>query len=159
MKCRSATPPLYVGQPKDEIRKEIAKKFISSSSFETINIDKDGNCLYKTVSMFIFGNQDYHIQLRLASIYIILYYSDYFRRVMINTEGEYNYKDELIPHIDNLITEISRPGSWGRNIIMIALSAIQLIFGNFLYIYITSDYLKKENIFKFKVFHKVYSLK
>ena len=42
-----------------------------------------------------------------------------------------------------------------NGIIMIALSAIQLIFGNFLYIYITSDYLKKENIFKFKVFHKV----
>ena len=74
--------------------------------------------------MFIFGNQDYHIQLRLASIYIILYYSDYFRRVMINTEGEYNYKDELIPHIDNLITEISRPGSWGCNIVMIALSIV-----------------------------------
>jgi hypothetical protein len=68
--------------------------------------------------MYLFGNQDYHIQLRLASIYVILYHVDYFRTLLVQT------KSELIPHIGEIINEIAKSNSCSDNIFMVALSIV-----------------------------------
>ena len=47
-------------------REERAKIFINSSFVATV-IQPDGNCLCRTISMNLFGTEDFHIQLRLAS--------------------------------------------------------------------------------------------
>lgn len=97
-KCRKATPLLYSGQQRDMYREERAKIYINSS-FVATAIQPDGNCLYRTISMRLFGNEDFHIQLRLATIYFVLKFDSYFYEFLCKSEGVTS-RGKLIQHIE-----------------------------------------------------------
>jgi hypothetical protein len=121
-KCRAATPPLYSGQPRDLKRENRCKQFIDTP-FVAIAIAPDGNCLYRSISMCLFGNQDYHVQMRLATIYFVLKFEAYFQELLCQTEGKFDSNWQPIQHIDKFISSIAT-NAWGCNVVMVALSML-----------------------------------
>ena len=77
-----------------------AKQFLRGQSFVAISVKGDGNCLYRTVSMCLFGNEDYHVQLRLGAIYFVLKYESYFEKLLSVFESKDFYNRPITDHIE-----------------------------------------------------------
>ncbi len=125
-KCKLSNPPLYCGQAVDTEVKSIVSKIFSNSNFQTTKIKKDGNCLYRAISMSIFGTEYYHIQLRLAAIRVIIKYESYFRD-FANKSNSYEKFDKYgnsINHFQKLVNQVGTMGIFGDEIVMVALSIV-----------------------------------
>ena len=47
-----------------------------------VNVEKDGNCLYRAVSCAITGHQDEHLALRLYALVVLVDYRPFFEKLL-----------------------------------------------------------------------------
>ena len=73
--------------------------------------------------MCLFGNEDFHVQMRLASIYFILKFESHFYELLCKTEGTVDSDSKPIQHIENIVSSIAA-NAWGCNVVMVALSML-----------------------------------
>ena len=85
-------------------------------NFIAISTDADGNCLYKAISLLIYGNQDCYIQIKLSVLFILIEYEEYFRNILKVTSPEYSF--------EKLIEDVSQTNSWGNEYTQLAISIV-----------------------------------
>ncbi|XP_065318897.1 uncharacterized protein LOC135926891 [Gordionus sp. m RMFG-2023] len=90
--------------------------------YNPLKVDSDGNCAYRAVSLGLFGDEKYHLYIRLvAGIEMIL-----FRHIYDTKDPMYeiiisNYI--IISSYDNLLSDILRIGGWAETMHLYAISA------------------------------------
>ncbi|CAK9293066.1 unnamed protein product [Gordionus sp. m RMFG-2023] len=90
--------------------------------YNPLKVDSDGNCAYRAASLGLFGDEKYHLYIRLvAGIEMIL-----FRHIYDTKDPMYeiiisNYI--IISSYDNLLSDILRIGGWAETMHLYAISA------------------------------------
>ena len=70
----------------------------------------DGNCLYNSISMSIFGNNSMSLNIKLASVFILLEYDEYLKQILDKTGAPYTY--------EKLVQNTARLDIWGNQFII-----------------------------------------
>ena len=83
-------------------------------NYVPLQTSPDGNCLFNAVSMFLCGNEEENYNLKLASVFIIVEYENFFRTFIINKGFNFSY--------DSFVSNTAKIGVWGNSLNIIALS-------------------------------------
>lgn len=66
-----------------------------------VKIGADGNCLYRSLSKALYGNENFHVELRYRVIVEMVFQKDRFLKASRNKEYETNFLDHLSPEPDS----------------------------------------------------------
>ncbi len=91
----------------------VSTKLVNCMVVQTLG---DGNCLYNSISMSIFGNNSMSLNIKLASVFILLEYDQYFKQILNKTGAPYTY--------EKLVQNTARMDIWGNQFIRTAISII-----------------------------------
>jgi hypothetical protein len=89
-----------------------------SYNCKSINTSRDGNCLYHAISLALLGNESISYRIKLAMIFIIFEYEEYFRKLV--TEFAY------VQSFENMVLKSAKLGIYGNEFNMIVLSILFL---------------------------------
>ncbi|CAF1020572.1 unnamed protein product [Brachionus calyciflorus] len=78
----------------------------------------DGNCLYNSLSLALFGNESYSKNIKLCMVFIILEYEEYFRNLVQSFQYAEGYEKTVVA--------CSTLGIFGNEFNMVALSLLFL---------------------------------
>lgn len=87
---------------------------LSLNSMKIVPMNGDGNCLFRSVSHQLYGDDSYHLLIRETSMRYISLERDYFSQFMIGG----------LEKFDDYLTQMSRSGAWGDDIEIQAMSEI-----------------------------------
>ena len=85
-------------------------------NFIPITTDGDGNCLYKSIALLIYGNQEFYSQIKLCILFIFFEYEDYFKNLLSVTLPDNSF--------EKLIEDVALIGSWGNEYTQLAASIL-----------------------------------
>ena len=122
--CNIQQVNVYNGQKRDYYAKvlfDIILPYLENMC-HIVAIEEDGNCLFRSVSVSLFGDQSFHIQLRLASIHYLIKYRSYFT-LLIQTSHAI-YKKNSNDQYSSLIEYLAKIDNWGDDICMVLLSMV-----------------------------------
>jgi len=90
------------------------QNYLTREGFSIIHIEGDGNCLFRSISYLICGNQDKHARYRRLAVQHIKMNRKDFADFLIETEGEVNkYCERMI-----------KDGVWGGHLELMALCSV-----------------------------------
>jgi len=78
----------------------------------------DGNCLYNSISISLFGNEYYALDLKLCAVFIFFEYENYFKRVLNNINPDLSF--------DFLIYQTCKLFEFQNNMQMMGLSVVSV---------------------------------
>lgn len=83
----------------------------------------DGNCMFRAVSLGLYGNQDHHLQLRLRTALVIALYPEYYDSSREDHQDV--VKDNRLIHdpYPKLLSTVATPRSYSETLVIYALSA------------------------------------
>lgn len=123
-------------------------------AFERVKIKGDGNCLWHSISVALFGDYSFMESLRLLTAETLIKNEDYFRKHLANSIEKYGYKHEL--SYEGLINASIQLGVWGDEYHLFTLSVALrrpiYSYGSFK----TIDSFPDEQYFSYERFKKVY---
>lgn len=96
----------------------LSKSFLMD--FERVKIKGDGNCLWHSISVALFGDYSFMESLRLLTAETLIKNEDYFKRHLANSRAKYGYKHEL--SYEGLINASVQFGVWGDEYHLFTLS-------------------------------------
>ena len=124
MNFRGIQIPIYHGQRKDVNVKSLINKLISNELYEALHTSGDGNCLYNSISICLFGDDRYNWRLRLACLLVVFEQEEYFRSILKRTQPSIDVNFKPINTFQKFIIKIASNKTWGDDLVQIALSMV-----------------------------------
>ena len=106
---------LYSGQPISKMEEHLKMSLQLNENLFAINSTADGSCLYHTISLIIFGNENLSFLIKLCSLYMLIENEKYFRPVSFNATGL---------HFENLILSSCIKNQYGNYLNIISIEIV-----------------------------------
>ena len=85
-------------------------------NFEPVETLRNGNCLYNSISLNLYGSEDNYFLIKIGTLFILFQHEAYFRNIMIETVSKFNF--------EKYIEYVAFPGSWGDELSQVAISIL-----------------------------------
>jgi len=87
-----------------------------SKNYVGLFTTKDGNCLFHSISLNLFGSESYSFPIKLATVFIAFEYEEFIRKYLFDYAYTYNF--------ETLIQKTVKYGVWGSEIHFILFSIL-----------------------------------
>ncbi|RNA05851.1 Chromo domain [Brachionus plicatilis] len=107
----------YSGQDIDLLQSDILQKW---NAYQAVSLRTtgDGNCLYNAISLSIFGNEDWSLDIKLCMIFILIENENYFRDLI----KKFRYEESF----ERLVEDSATIDEYGTEFNIMALSLLFL---------------------------------
>jgi len=103
---------VFSGQPISKIEENFKKILQLNENLFAVNSTGDGSCLYHSISLILFGSENFSFLIKLCSIFMLFENEDYFRKVSFNATGL---------TFENLILSSCKKYQYGNNLNIISI--------------------------------------